>query len=320
MPVPKSLAKSACQKNIRRGRVEQAVRCAKACIDADPLDFSRRVMVLAPEEVSIHPLMVDVVDINARLSHKGEQATDNDYDIMLTIVRDIAMAKKRDTWEYDRTLKFDFETTTKQIDRLAWWQRSILHALEYRGSIGGLKGDVLMFKNMVPYLIEKFIRHQGYTYEIFYENLADPLVNHHEVGRLRVDDIPYFAVDIHSFPPIVKMCLRKAYWEYGEKKYRPTEMMDYAKSVCGLVKAFLPVGNGTYTEETFPEELVRRTIWSCVAGRNDKVDYKTGKPLDLLEWEEMPDEDKKIIRDGLAILTPIWESAADWYIKKKFEE
>ena len=145
---PKSIFKSACQKHIRRGNVDAALRCAKANIDQDAHDFARRVMVLAPEEVSIHPLMVEMPEIITRLGKKGEKATKNDIDTMLTIVRDLALTQKRDLFEYKDLPKF---TLTKEIfDYLQPWQQDIIKACKFRGDIGGML-NIFAYEGITPH-------------------------------------------------------------------------------------------------------------------------------------------------------------------------
>ena len=314
--IPKSLAKSACQKNIRRGNVESALRCAKENIETDALDFSRRVMVLAPEEVSIHPLLIDVVEINKRLSKKGEVATDHDKDVMLTIVRDIAKATKRDIWEY-RNLDFNFVITKDMFDYFSKWQQDILTALKYRGSIGGMKGDLAMFEHMPKYLAQMWSEGQKYSYDMFYDNLDEPLVDNRQVCDITPKDIPYFAADFHCCPFMSRLCLYKPKWVNGEKVQEPTEYKKLIDTLKG--KTDVPV-KSVRQGDTDDDEWVKKIMWLYASSVSFKKDFRNGKMLDSIASDGVTDHDRKIFDKCFEVLAPIWESAATWYINKCFEK
>lgn len=313
--VPKSIFKSACQKHIRRGNVEGALKCAKANIEQDAHDFSRRVMVLAPEEVTIHPLMVQMVEINKRLGKKGNEATDTDKDVMLTIVRDVAKTQVRDSWEYRK--QTDFVLTQEEFDYFADWQKNIIRALKYRGSIGGMQGDLKMFANMVNYLSEKWVNGEQYTYEMFYDNLGEPMVDNREIEMPGKDDIPFYAVDFHCFPPISRLCLQKPKWVDGVKTFEPTE---YKKLIDGL--------NGTTEKpvksirkiDSDDDEWVKKIMWLYEASTSYKRDYRTGKALDSIAADGVTAHDKKIFDLCHEVLIPIWKGVVDWYLGQYYKE
>lgn len=308
---PKSIFKSACQKHIRRGNVDAALRCAKANIDQDAHDFARRVMVLAPEEVSIHPLMVEMPEIITRLGKKGEKATKNDIDTMLTIVRDLALTQKRDLFEYKDLPKF---TLTKEIfDYLQPWQQDIIKACKFRGDIGGMQGDVKMFKTIIDYLANKWANGERYDYEMFYDNLNDPKVDSDKVGRPIREDIPFYAVDFHCFPPISRLCLYKPKWENGIKTQTPTRyklIIDKLKP-----KTEKPVRSVRYTD-TDDDEWVKKIMWLYESSLNYKVDIYTGEMLNIFAYEGITPHDKKIFDYCHKELVPIWSDVVEWYISK----
>ena len=309
-PLPKSIYKSACQKNIRRGNVDSALRCAKANIEQDAHDFSRRVMILAPEEVSIHPLMPAVASINKRLSKKGQVATDTDKDIMLSIVRDCAEATKRDLWEYGEETKFIL--TKDMFDYFAKWQQDILMALRYRGSIGGMKGDIKMCNDMVNYLSEKWSNGEDYGYSIFFDKdkLAE-LVDNKSISMPTIEDIPYFAVDFHCFPPISKLCLGKPSWVNGIKTTEPTEYKKFIDSVKNDMD--VPV-KSVRAGDTDDDEWVKKVMWFYESSISYKTDYSTGKIID--ERDDFTENDRAILDKAHSILVPIWQDIVEWYLGK----
>ena len=307
--VPKSIFKSACQKHIRRGNPEAALRCAKGNIEQDALDFSRRIMVIAPEDVSIHPLMVDVMEINKRLSKKGEVATDHDKDVMLSIVRDCAMAEWRDCWEYKPETKFRL---TKEIyEYLQPWQQKILVACKYRGSIGGMKGDLEMFRTMINHASEMWANGKRYDYELFYGKDFDkrPLVNNKEIEMPSREDIPWYAVDFHCFPPIIRLCLHKPRWEDGQKIQEPTALKQF-------VDENMPKTDKKYYND---EQFVKDTIWFMSSAENYKLDYETGKKLDTARAEGYSSNDIKIMEEAHEIMLPIWKDIVEWYLGNYYE-
>lgn len=313
--LPKSIYKSATQKHIRRGDVERALKCAKANIEADAHDFSRRVMVIAPEEVSIHPLMVQMVEINQRLGKKANAPTDNDKDIMLTIVRDCAATEVRDSWEYSK--QTNFVLTQEIFDYFQEWQKNIIRALKYRGSIGGMQGDLKMFNNMVNYLAEKWAAGEKYEYEMFYSTLGDPMVDNREIEMPTKSDIPFYAVDFHCFPPISKLCLQKPKWVNGEKTYEPTE---FKKLIDGLKgKTDKPV-KSIRKFDTDDDEWAKKIMWLYEASVSYKKDYRSGNALDSIKADGVTDHDKQIFDLCYETLIPIWKSVVDWYLGQYFEE
>lgn len=314
--VPKSIFKSACQKHIRRGNVEGALKCAKANIEQDAHDFSRRVMVLAPEEVTIHPLMVQMVEINQRLSKKGNEATDLDKNIMLTIVRDCAAAEVRDSWEYRE--QTSFELTQEVFDYFPDWQKNIIRALKYRGSIGGMSGDLKMFRNMVNYISEKWVKGEPYTYEMFYKNINDVnMVDHTLIEMPTKDDIPYYSVDFHCFPPISRLCLYKPKWVNGEKISEPTA---YKTLIDGLKgKTEKPV-KSIRKMDSDDDEWVKKIMWLYEASTSYKKDYRSGEPLDSIKADGVTDHDKKIFDICHETLIPIWKGVVDWYLGQYYNE
>ena len=305
--LPKSVYKSACQKHVRRGNVEAALRCAKGNIDQDPLDFARRVMVIAPEDVSIHPLMPRMVEIIQRLSKSGEVATDTDKSMMLTIVRDAASANFRDCWEYKPETKFVLKKA--QFDYLSQWQKDILLACRFRGSIGGLKGDVHMFESMINHAGEKWVNGEKYTYEMFYgEALQAPTVNYSLIKEATIEDIPWYALDFHCFPPLIGLSLNKPEWENGEKRLVPTPLKTAVEDLIGKMD------KKYYNNEQFVKDM----IWYMSSATNYKLDYETGEVLNTAKAEGFSQNDIHIFEYCFEIIKPIWSSIYEWYMEKYF--
>lgn len=308
---PKSIFKSACQKHIRRGNVDSALRCAKANIKQDAHDFARRVMVLAPEEVSIHPLMVEMPEIITRLGKKGEEATKEDIDTMLTIVRDLAMTEKRDLFEYKELPKF--KLTNEIFEYLKPWQKDIITACQFRGNIGGMYGDVKMFKTIVDYLANKWANGERYDYEMFYDNLDQEKVDSDQVGDPVREDIPFYAVDFHCFPPISRLCLYKPEWIDGVKIQKPTRyklVIDKLKS-----KVEVPV-KSVRSSDTDDDEWVKKIMWLYESSLNYKVDIYTGEMLNIFGYENITKHDRKVFDFCHKELVPIWEDVVEWYMSK----
>lgn len=316
VPFVPSLVKSAYQKRVRRGETEQALRLAKSAIHLDAHDFARRVMVVAPEESWVHPLLPEVAKIITRLQRKTETATDEDKSILLTIVRDVSEAPTRDFYiKNPHSVPFE----PQQLDYLSPQERELVNSLIYRSQIGGMRSDITMFQNLINVWVNRF-SNKLMTYDDLrskFPTIDSPPVQWDNIEFASGEDIPYYAVDFHCFPPSADMILYRRRWVNGEKTREATDVKRYIdENLSGVVVKTRP-------GDTVEIELVKKTMWLHEASKNTKPNWWFDTPR-TVDWytdeaHYEPVEYREQLTELSNIMQPYWKDLAEWYVNKQVE-
>lgn len=314
VPYPKALVKSAIQKQVRRGEVDAALRLTKAHIEMDAHDFARRVFVIVPEEVSIHPLLVKMPEMIRRLARKGSVATDDDKNLMLTLIRDAAKATHRDFYLHNPDDKPII--STEQLNWLSDERKEMIRALQYRASIGGMRSDIAMFQSLYRIWVTRWTGGEITDYKNYFNSLDEPMVDHTTIELPHDTDIPYMAADFHCFPPGAKLLLYRSKWVNGEKRSEPTVLTQFIEERMKDVYVRPRPGDSREVE------IVKKTMWLYEASRSEKINLWTGEKVSwwTLGDQKQPIEHKHLFDEFNELMKPLWQDLTGWYISKSYDD
>lgn len=314
VPYPKSLVKSAIQKQVRRGNVDAALRLTKAHIEMDAHDFARRVFVIVPEEVSIHPLLVKMPEMITRLQKKAAKATDEDKSIMLTLIRDAAKATHRDFYLHNPD-----DQPIISADQLNWLneeRKEMIRAIQYRASIGGMKSDIAMFNSLYRIWVTRWSGGEITSYKDYFNSLDEPMVKMEDIELPTDEDIPYYAADFHCFPPGADMILFRRSWQNGEKVKTATPVYDFIQNRMSGVYVRPRPGDSREIE------IVKKTMWLYEAARSSKINLWAGRTVDW--WiegdQKQPSEYRDVFDELNEFMAPYWADVASWYVSKSHDK
>ena len=97
VPFSPSLLKSAIQKSVRRGNVDQAVRAAKSLIQLNEVDALRRLMIIPIEDCILPPDYDKYAAMLTKVNAKGSvPLTEEEKTLALSIIADVARCEWRD--------------------------------------------------------------------------------------------------------------------------------------------------------------------------------------------------------------------------------
>ncbi|CAL5221155.1 g3294 [Coccomyxa viridis] len=213
-----SLLKSALQKNIRRGRAEEAVRCAQRLLQSEPGELLRRACVISVEDALLHPQLPLLAFLMAATA-KGYTLGRTLASACLQIVHDLAVVPVQDRAPKGQDYSCSPEGAASEL-ALDEAGGSQIRSLLMRAAYGGLQGDVAM------------LRRFSLLWTARLAGLADPapgstppgsrsaaeacsswplylqatfasarppgiVVEWGTLGRLKPDDVPAAAVDFH---------------------------------------------------------------------------------------------------------------------------
>ena len=199
------------QKAIRRGDKTIAVQSALALVQQHPTKLFRRLPIIYIEDV----LLLDSFPIVVwwMMADNDYQLTNIDVNYLLNMVETLAIQETY--YENDR------ETETPPYshhDLQSYQNADSLLALHYRSMYGGMKGDMRMLINAIPYYITHTINPTVY-------NCINYIIP-------RTIEILIESIDFHPFPQLLTMLQRKTKIE----KERLKEYIWYAESGINIRK------------------------------------------------------------------------------------
>jgi hypothetical protein len=293
----KSVLKSAVQKAVRLGLPEQAVRLAKAGMQKDLVDFMRRLMIIVPEDCIIHPEYPRLAKITDAVS-RGNQISDEDRDVVLQVVYDIAQTEWRDT-EVKNPDEVVVEGEYEYLTDLA---KSYVDALRYRAGIGGMKWDIIFLNQYVKIWTHRFAN--GFKPTQLKEYFQSEVkIVYDLVPEMKPEDIPLVAIDIHCFPPIKRLLLKKDWVQELVKEYDDIRQEYFAGK----------------DDDGFMHEM----MWLSYISKNLKNVYWYEPPAQLNRIKDQmgatPEVEQRLYQFADKLMPEI-ESIAKWFIKKQSEK
>jgi hypothetical protein len=189
----KGVLKSGLQKAIRQNKVNEAVRIAKSFMALDPTECLRRLPVITLEDVTLHADIDELVAIYRRSSKKDYVLTDDERNLVLNYVYQIAGSEWRDNFWKNNPDGQQVPDLTKLTDKM----KSISEAVEYRASAGGLAEDPPMMRHQLrAWQYRWTVKEMGIddVMQFFPES---PNLDWNDVEYAQVQDIPLNAFDFH---------------------------------------------------------------------------------------------------------------------------
>ncbi|CAK0782015.1 hypothetical protein CVIRNUC_005529 [Coccomyxa viridis] len=143
---PASLLKSALQKNVRRGRAEEAVRCAQRLLQSEPGELLRRAIVISVEDAVLHPQLPLLVFLMAAVA-KGYILGRTLASACLRIMHDLAVVPVQDSSRAGEVGSSSCPGGQRaEPGALSEAGACLVRSMLIRAAYGGLQGDVRMLR------------------------------------------------------------------------------------------------------------------------------------------------------------------------------
>ena len=158
--------KSALQKNVRRGRREEAVNVAAALLRKDVVQFVRRFMIIVLEDAVLHPDF-PLLSWLLLATSKGFVPDTRLMQECLRIVWEVAGCAWRDTEPIDAMFAGGEDSIdsspsvavgTASADAMGPAEAAIIRAILCRSRFGGMKGDMRMLGGFARLWRERFLK------------------------------------------------------------------------------------------------------------------------------------------------------------------
>lgn len=281
-PFTKSLYKSIVQKNVRRCRPMQAVRSAFAHMQLDFVDFVRRLPIVVLEDALLHPKFDEIVWIMKRASRKSYIPTDNDINLLLNVVYDIAKVEWRDVLKTNV-----FKSMPETVDLPSKKACSLINAILLRSRYGGMQGDVSLLKHFASVWYNRFSEDTDLwlnKIDDLYKFPEDKPIVYTEIEPMQKTDVLLEAVDFHCSPILNIMKSKSEYQEIAMNEFG--------------IEA---------------EELLKSVIWIYRSSINHKKDII----LDRVVEAKFSSPEKKEFYDAIE---PKLKELSRWYLRKQAEK
>ena len=288
--ISKSLLKSALQKSIRRGHLDNSLIIGKALMESDVLDFLRRLAIITAEEAVAHPFFYKITD-RIKISSAMSVLEKDEKDLFLSIIADVVECKNREYWDTEHP-----EKDSLVVGDLDFMEKRLVDAISYRSKIGGMPGDIRMMSFFTRLWTSRFAS-KNWDMGKLNSCFTFHSINSDKIRKVSKEDISREAVDFHV-SPMLKLLLRKEY-------------------VVKLIKDNFDIKDA---EEL--ELRLKDIMWRCRSSINIRHTISTGKIFNWLDFEnEKPYYYKLEYKNKyLSIYDKIkgeMDKIADWFINKQ---
>jgi hypothetical protein len=286
-----SLLKSAIQKAVRRGEVDKALACTKSLIDKDPRACLRRLMVIVMEDGLLLPNYDKLAVLTDRIRVKGSSLTEEDKTLVLSMVADLTCCEVRDFEKNNPDYSKDYKIAKLEAEELA-----LINAINYRVRIGGWKDDMDMLRRFAKVWNKRFA--EG-TWDInkLRGYFTGEVIEYADIPYASKEDIPIEAVDFHC-SPVGRILLKKPYVSKLIQEAMPTDMRGWA---------------GEWHSD---EDMLNKIVWCLRSGVSFKKVLWTGKAVDWLIEDQIPEQNRKDFQSIYQKIEPELNSIAQWYLDK----
>jgi hypothetical protein len=291
LPFNSSLLKSAVQKAVRRGKVDEALACVKSLLDKDPVGCLRRLPVIILEDSMLHPDYAKLAVLTDRVRQKGMPLTEADKTLVLTIVADITRCEWRD-FEKDNP---DYAEGYK-IAKMGDEELALINAINYRVRIGGWKDDQEMLRKFARIWAKRFAE-GSWDMDKLRSYFTGEVVEYADVPYATIEDIPIEAADFHVFG-IGKVLLKKPYVNEMLQTAMPPDTRDWAKPW------------------TSDEDIIYKICWCLRSGVSFKKVLWTGEPVNWLISDKIPQEYWLDFRSIYDRIEGELDSIGRWFLDK----
>ena len=291
IPYSASLLKSALQKSIRRNKVDEALSITKSLIDKDPRACLRRLMVIALEDSILPPNYTELAVLTDHARQKGSSLTEADKTLVLTMVADLTRCEWRDFDKNNPDYSKEYKLAKLEDEELA-----LINAINYRTKIGGYKDDMDMLRSYANVWNKRFAE-GTWNMDKLKSYFTGEVVEYADVQYASIEDIPVEAPDFHV-SPVGRILLKKPY-------------------VSKMLQEAMPEGTRQWAKPyTSNEDILNKIVWTLRSGINFKKVLWTGKPVDWLVSDKIPEQHWQDFKDIYRKIEPELNSIAHWYLDK----
>lgn len=265
IPYSPSLLKSALQKAVRRGEVDNALAITKSLLAKDQRACLRRLMVIVLEDGLLLPNYDKLAVLTDRVRQKGATLTEEDKSLILSMVADLTCLEWRDFEKDNPDYSKDYKIAKLEDEELA-----LVNAINYRANIGGYKGDTDMLRLFARVWNKRFAE-GSWNIDKLKSYFTGESIEWADIPYAINADIPIEALDFHC-TAIGKILLKKPY-------------------VSNLIQQAVPADKRQWAKPwTSDEDILNKVVWAFRSGVNYKKVLWTGEPVDWLQADKIPEE------------------------------
>ena len=287
-----SVVKSALQKNVRRCRPEQAVRCALHLINLSFTDFIRRVPIIILEDSILHPSFHILVWFMVADS-KGFVINETHVRFFLQVVWEISSCKCRDPLPHEeRSAEWKSAVNTFGTMRCeslkSDYHKTLVRAILCRARFGGMGGDVLMLKQYAYMWYLRFLHDQTRDGVVENGSHAVPISAHAFLPQQNGHEgqnIEWESLLCHLHPPQTSrsfLAVNKDLWKLRLRKVDiPPAGVDFHCVPKMVTEASLHYRDKMQKTTLFQDNNLEHTLKCCIWNFSSSVNHKcclfTGK-------------------------------------------
>jgi len=190
----KRLLISNLQKCVRRQQTDRAIRTALCLLEYEPKAALRRLPIIMVEDTILHPLTPKIIEMMVKES-KGEQLTEEDVNLFLSVVRDISETDEKDLPDPDLIQQCSEINPKKHLKPFGL---DLTQALYARKKYGGMSFDMGMLKRFAQTWEMRFFLDEFQWFEFLANHYPErEPVNYQTIRTLQESDILLESVDHH---------------------------------------------------------------------------------------------------------------------------
>ncbi|HEY1645849.1 MAG TPA: hypothetical protein VGF75_05775 [Candidatus Saccharimonadales bacterium] len=291
VPYSPSLLKSALQKSVRRGEVDKALSVAKSLLEKDARGCLRRLMVIVLEDGLLLPDYDKLAILTDRIRLKGSNLTEEDKSLVLSMVADLTALQWRDFDIGNPDFAADYK-----LAKLADKELDLINAINLRVRLGGWQDDMRMLRGYAKIWNKRFAE-KTWDIDKLRSYFSGEKIEWADVACAKDEDILLEAIDFHC-SPVGKILLKK-----------PT--------VSKLIQeAMSPESRGWAGQWQSDEDILNKIVWCLRSGVSRKLVLWTGKPIDWLLADKIPEKYWDDFKRIYEKIEPELNNICQWYLDK----
>ncbi|HUD10654.1 MAG TPA: hypothetical protein VMR28_03215 [Candidatus Saccharimonadales bacterium] len=291
IPYSPSLLKSCLQKSVRRGEVDKALAITKSLLTKDPRACLRRLMVIVLEDGLLLPNYDQLAILTDRIRVKGASLTEEDKSLILSMVADLTCCEWRDFEKENPDYSKDYKIAKLEDQELA-----LVNAISYRANIGGYKGDTDMLRLFSRVWNRRFAE-GSWSIDKLKSYFSGEIIEWADTPFATNLDIPLVGLDFHS-TPVNKILIKKPNVVEMIQKAMPPETRSWA---------------GEWNSDL---DILNKVCWVMRSGINTKRVLWTGKPVNWLQADNIPEQHWQDFKDIYKKIEPELDNICQWYLDK----
>jgi hypothetical protein len=275
VPFSPSLLKSAIQKSVRRGNVDQAVRAAKSLIQLNEVDALRRLMIIPIEDCILPPDYDKYAAMLTKVNAKGSvPLTEEEKTLALSIIADVARCEWRDL-DVGNPDDEGKEYSMQQVQGNK--ENDLVDALLFRARAGGSRWDIPMLNQMARVWNKRFAE-KTWDIEKLKSYFTGKVINWNDVPYATDDDIMLEVVDFHC-SGILYMLLKIDWIKDLLRKEIPFNKRDWLGSDMSDLNLLDSIMWTTRSSINY-----KKNVWETQVGRDQPVSWLWADKVPEEKW------------------------------------